>query len=467
MEQGDFNGAALVLETFLKQRPGNPEGSFALGVCYAQTGELARAEPLLRSFLSHSPADAEARTILGIVLLGSGQRREARVELESALRTQPGQFEATKALAHIESGDFNLEAVRRLLAPFEISPSFDTEARMMLAAALAAGGEEQKALRLMERTLSEDPRSPAEAYALATSVYLRRQDFKRALDVCERGIRLYPNSDRLERLYLSMQATQEFEDRVNKRLHGLRDADVLELVALGRILTDALYGRDRNLQETGRRLLERAVLLAPKDASVHYNLGRCLRVLNRWGAAIASFERALSLTQDDSLRALVFRQIGLAEEGRSRPAQAGAAYQAALEASRRAHSPMPEPPFALYQFLRTQGDQERANAVLDEILRLDPTFLPARAWLARKLADEEKTDAAIREAELVLRNASAQREDPANEQLLRQAHLLLFQLYSSVGQEAKASEHRQWLEAPEAKTAPRPPAAPASREKPQ
>jgi hypothetical protein len=64
---------------------------------------------------------------------------------------------------------------------------------------------------------------------------------------------------------------------------------------------------------------------------------------------------------------------------------------------------------------------------------------------AQALADAGRLEDAAGQAELIARHT-----DPANQQLLRAAHILLLKLYTKMGRPEQAARHQAWLRSAQA-----------------
>ena len=415
-----------------------PEALFGLGAACSQLGRLEEAQKALQRYLRLQPASADGHSALGLVLLTAGRRAAAKAELERALRLEPNSLETAKALAYIEMGEYNGERAIRLLKPFEASPEFDEGARLLLANGYAETGNPSAAASLLSPLLQRQPPPPPEVFVLAATSGARAGDTAFAERACALGLRLYLNSDEIEQRCLRV-ISMSFVTGLEASLRGSAE-DVPVLVLLGRLLTDIVESADAPIRQRALKLLEKAAALSPSDATVLYNLGRCLRVVARPEEAIPILERALAAHPNEELQTLIYTQIALSEHYLQHETRAENAFRRAIELNRRLPRHMPEPAFSFYTFLVDVDKGPDAAAVLDEILRWDPGFLPARMKRARKLADAGRLEEAAAQAEVVARNASS-----LDQELLRQAHILLLQICTKLGRREEAARHQAWL----------------------
>ena len=98
MQADRFSEALPLYDSVTKDVPDYAEAWFAIGMCYAHTGDAKRAEQSLQTFLRLQPLSADGHSALGLLLLSQQRIAEARAELEEALRLDPASTEAKEAL---------------------------------------------------------------------------------------------------------------------------------------------------------------------------------------------------------------------------------------------------------------------------------------------------------------------------------------------------------------------------------
>ena len=300
-------------------------------------------------------------------------------------------------------------------------------------------GRYAEAANIFDRQLAANPRSDSGAYALAAWSHLKNGDNARAADICEQGMRLYPDSD-IEGVYLSL-PRPFLVQRVSERIKALQNStpNVGELIALGRVLVDADPDHKTRANEIAEKLLSQAMALAPSSASARYNYGRALSVTNL-ERGLAEWEKALELLPDDELRLQILMKIGAAKleladfDGTER------AYKTALEINRRLPHHDLKAALEYVRFLQMQPRQAEAEELLRQVLAWNPLSPEAHAEKARLLANKREWEKAVEEGEFVLRTADD------NQELLRLAHLLLARAYHALNQPDKAQLHQSWLE---------------------
>ncbi len=439
MRAGKVAAAATAYERIIRQRPHFAEAYFALGVSYAQLGKLTEAASALRSYLKLSPNSADGHAMLGILLLGNSRIAEARPELEEALRLDSSQTEAAKALGRV----YNIEGVPAkvipLVGPLVKSPAADDEARRILARALLSTGDVTSANVILSRMLAAGPKISEQTYLLAGMAAKDAGDISKALEICERGLRAYPMSERIEGLYGSL-PPEVLVARTKQRAERLeRDPnDVDELIAIGRLMIVADQGRRSGALDAASNFLARAVELDPTNAMALFQDGRCLRAQTKTQEALAVFRKALPLARNAEMNMHVLAQIGVSETALDHAGAAREAFEESLRINRKLESPVPEDAFEYYKFLRQRGGKRESDALISEILRWEPLYAPALLERARELAARQQPQKAIEDALLVTKNS----EDP---ELLRSAHYFLVKTYHSLGEDKSAEVHAGWI----------------------
>lgn len=437
MQAGRFADAARGYEAWLKAHPDSKEVLLALGICYVQLGRQAEAVATLRRYLKLVPQSGAGHAALGIALLDGAKNEEAKAELEAAVRLNPKQADAVEALARIYLVEGKASEAASLLRPL-VEAGANEETRALLADALIKAGQAQAAVQLLERELKANSRTTPRLYALTGWAHLKAGNLAGVAEVCERGMRIYPDSE-IEAVYLSLPAPF-LAERIGARIERLQQApDVAELVAVGRVLIDADPARKTRANEIAQRLLAHAVRLAPDNASAHYNYGRALSQGDIRGA-LAEWEKALALNPADELRLQVLVKLGAAKLDLSDYEAAERAFQTALEINRKLPKRNPEVMLEYLRFLQLRARTAEAEALLREILSWNPLSPQAHLERAKLLAARGQWDKVVEEGEFVLRNAG---ED---EELLRSAHVLLARAYLRLNQPEKARQHQSWIE---------------------
>jgi tetratricopeptide (TPR) repeat protein len=291
---------------------------------------------------------------------------------------------------------------------------------------------------MLDRDIQANSRSAPQIYGMAAWAFLEAGDTAKAAEICEQGMRLYPDSD-IEAVYLSLPGPL-LAQRIGARIQRLQQApDVAELIAVGRVLTDADEARKTRANEIAQRLLAHAVELAPDNASARYNYGRALaeRTPQR---AVEEWERALTLRPDDDLRLRILTSLGRTRLDLDEAGAAEGAFKEALDLNRKLPKRNPDATLEYVRFLQLRSRMAEAETLLDEVLGWNPLSLQAHLERAKLLAVNKQWDKVVESAEFVVRNAGN------DEDVLRAAHVLLARAFILLKQPEKAEVHRAWIE---------------------
>jgi len=438
MKQGQYAQAAERYEAISAKDPKAAEAWFGLAVSYSQMQRPADATEAIRKYLKLEPDSADGRAILGLALQAQGRLPEARAELERAVCLDSSQIEALAALAHVHLLEGNPGKSVSLLQPLARSPAADPEIRLLMGSALARTGDYAAAVETLRPLTDASPPGPVQAFITTATALRKLGRSEEARLLCERAMRTYPNSVRLELVYLA-EPMPLLVVRIKERLKAVPPGAVglPEMIQLGRNIVDSDSARTAPLG-AAENLLSQAVRFAPGNASAWYYYSRCLFALTRFDDARAAVQKGLSLARDDEMRTLLHTQLGVVETNFLHFDRAGDAFRAAMEANRRLPSPLSESAFQYFEFLALQSRPQEAQAVIEEILRREPFFLPARLENAKYLASEDHLERAIQEGELVVRNTEDTR-------ILRSAHIFLAKTCHHAGRAQEAARHQDWI----------------------
>ena len=439
MKAGKVAAAAQAFEHILRLQPDFAEAYFALGVSYVQLGKSEEAAAALRSYLKLEPQSPDGHAVLGILLFDTHRIAEARPELEQAVRLDSSQSEAAEDLGRVYNLEGNPAKAVALLRPLVASGEADDQARAILARAFMSSGDAAAAAKLLDAVLAANPRSPLQTYLSAAAAARDAHDLPKALEICERGAKVYPNSEQLESLVVSFPA-EALHARTLQRLLDIKKNpnDVAELIAVGRIMMDTDKGRRASILDLGYQLLAHAVELDPENAAARYYYGRCLSAQMKPEEAEAAFGKALSYVHDDELQVRILGRMGFEETGLNHFDAAAETFRKSLELNRKLDHHIPESAFLYYKFLVLRERDAESRALLDEILRWEPLFMPALLERTKNYIAQEQPGKAADSALLVVRNA----EDP---ETLRAAHYLLVKIYRMTGDEKQAQVHANWI----------------------
>lgn len=150
-----------------------------------EEGDLERAREALQRVIETDPTDASALVDLGYLALGAGNGNEAAALFRQALEREPGNIDALRAIATIHGRAGRAEdAFDAASAVAEAQPG-DPLAVLELAELALDVGRLDEAASAFQRLRSVDDDPSHEVYAVhgLIEVELRRENWRRALDL--------------------------------------------------------------------------------------------------------------------------------------------------------------------------------------------------------------------------------------------------------------------------------------------
>jgi tetratricopeptide (TPR) repeat protein len=332
-----------------------------LGRAYGQVGKLLlaaelydQAEPHLLNAAALEPGQLAWPYFLAHAYRLKFQADKAISRFEEALRITPDHVPSLVWLGtlHVDNGRADL--AEPLLTKALSIDSRSTAALFELGKAALAAGDSARAVTQLEAALAADRGADGVHYALAMA-YRARGDEQRAAA----HLRLW----RDERVYPTDPLMAEITDL-------LKTAVVYEIRG-----TQAMD--DRKWSEAAA-LFREGLKVAPRDATLHQNLGTALYLAGDPRAAEAEFEEAVRLLPGYA-RPLFSLGVLMEERGRDQEAidrfSKAVASDPAMVAAR----------FSLADALRRSGKLEASVAQYAEIVKIDPSASQARFGQAMAL----------------------------------------------------------------------------------
>jgi predicted Zn-dependent protease len=150
-----------------------------------EEGDLERAREALQRLLAADPTDSSALVDLGYLALGAGNTDEAASLFRQALESEPGNIDALRAIATIHGRSGREEDAFEAASAVAAAQPDDPLAVVELAElALDLGRlDEASAAFQRLRTVDDDPSHEVYAFHGLIEVELRRENWRRALDL--------------------------------------------------------------------------------------------------------------------------------------------------------------------------------------------------------------------------------------------------------------------------------------------
>jgi tetratricopeptide (TPR) repeat protein len=332
-----------------------------LGRVYGQVGKLLlaaelydQAEPHLLNAAALEPGELAWPYFLAHAYRLRFHPDKAIARFEDVLRLKPDHVPALVWLGtmHVDNGRADL-AEPLLSKAVSLEPR-SAAALFELGKAALAAGDSARAVTHLEAALAADPGADGVHYALAMA-YRARGDEQRAAA----HVRLWKD----ERLYPADPLMAEITDL-------LKTAVVFEIRG-----TQAMD--DRKWTEAAA-LFREGLTVAPRDATLHQNLGTALYLAGDPRAAEAEFEEALRLLPG---YAKPLFSLGVLMEERGRDAEAIDRFSRAVASD----PTMVNARASLADALRRSGKLDAAITEYVEIVKIDPSASDARFGRAMAL----------------------------------------------------------------------------------
>ena len=353
------------------------------GRAYGQVGKLLlaaelyeQAEPYLLNAKVLEPAELAWPYYLAHAYRLKFQPDKALPFFEEVLRIKPDHVPALVWLGTLRVDEGRADLAEPLLAKAVSLEPRSAAALFELGKAALAAGDPARAVTQLEAALAADPGADGVHYALAMA-YRARGDEQRA----SAHVRLW----RDERLYPVDPLMAEITDL-------LKTAVVYEIRG-----TQAMD--DRKWADAAA-LFREGLKVAPRDATLHQNLGTALYLAGDPRAAEVEFEEAVRLSPGYA-KALFSLGVLMQERGRD---------QDAIDRFSRAVASDPAMVNArasLADALRRTGQLEASIAAYQEVIAMDPTASQARFGHAMALVRLRR----FPEARVVLEDATRTHPD--------------------------------------------------------
>jgi len=335
-------------EQSLRIDPNRADTYDAMAVVAIGGQEYDRALELARKAVSLNPALTSSRRHVAEALLALGKPREALDELQQALKAAPRDAEVHYLLgwARVQLGE--LDAAKK---DFETALQLDSRhapACYQLSAVNARLGLPEQAKVCRERfvRLRSESRDTAQKWVDDyDDLRLVRRQVAETCDIAARYYRAHQNQARAEQLWLRAAA-----------LDPNHAASRLQLAVLY-----AQAGRT----EAALELCKQAEASAPRDPTVHVNVGILGATLRRFDVAEAALRKACALAPDNAFAARLLCQVLLESSGN--PTEAAALARKAVD-----REPSAENYYVLGAAEARRGDGAAAVAAMRRAVELAP-----------------------------------------------------------------------------------------------
>lgn len=384
LEKGQYDKAADISRTILRQRPNEPDALHLLAVACHRMGDTESALRYSERAVKLNPSSADYASNLGRYYLSVGRLDQAVTALRQAVALNPHHSLAQFNLAQAMKGRGDTEAAIQTLRKFAASHPNDAPSWNHLGVLLSELGKHEEALQCFERADQLTPQSIEPQMNIGSSLLALHRPAD-ALPHLIRALELNPESvDVMTCLGCGLQA-----------LGHLQDAEQWFRSAMSRspkhFNARANYGlllAARRQHAEAAELFRKLAEEQPASHETWNNLGNALMELSRYDEALTAFERALAVKPDFYQ---VFTNMGNAYRRQGK-------FDAALAVSDRALRANPEFADGLNNkgvILLELGRLDEASTCFEHAIRVRPDFADALVNLSNVWRERQRLHKAV------------------------------------------------------------------------
>jgi tetratricopeptide (TPR) repeat protein len=399
--QGKPQAAVACLEDSIKQAPPADQAESlqaALGIAYAETGDLEKGLATLRDLVAAQPDSGDAHFRLGLLCARKGQPTDeeaAGVQFREALRLDNTLDVARIALGRVLISLQKFSDAMLVLLEYTRHQPKDAQGFYALGTAYQGLKKSDAAIDAFRRAVDLDPQDAAIHFNLGM-LLASTGKIDAAIRHLEAAERIQPSDPETHRelvLLLDKVGNQERARTERAKLAALKSSGDKEN-AIARFNEEAsqslLAGNAKAAAESYRKALQ----LNPRDAKLHYNLSLALGKLGDFASERKELDRTVEL---DPNIAVAQNQLGLLALRSGQQAEAEKRFKKALET---------DPTFSEAQsnlgvLYSQQGKNAEAASLFQQAIKNDPNYSKAYVNFGLLLAQQ----GALSDAEHQLRAA--------------------------------------------------------------
>jgi tetratricopeptide (TPR) repeat protein len=373
--EGKAQAAVACLEDAMKQAPPDQVERLqaALGIAYAENGEMERALATLKNLVASQPDSADAHFNLGSLYAREGRLagEAAAVEFREALRLDTSMDVARIGLGRVLIALEQYPAAVPVLLEYIHRQPKDAQGLLALGLAYQGLKKSDQAMNALERASALDPKDAAIHFNLGMALASTGKD-QDAIEQLQAAERINPSDPEThqELALLWEKGGDEVHAHAERaKLASLR-SDREKETAIGKFNEDAnrylLAGNAKAAAESYRKALQ----LNPHAATLHYNLSLALDRMGDFSSERGELQRAVEL---DPTLAAAQNQLGLLALRDGHQAEAEQCFKKALAI---------DPKFAEAQsslgvLYSQQGKHEEAATLFQQATKNDPRYTKA------------------------------------------------------------------------------------------
>lgn len=380
--QGRLDEADQLLKKVTELDPKDADTQLGYVQFLATQRDVDKAEAALKSFITTNPDAGKLRLALGQLYESTERVDQARQTYAELAKHSPKSVEGLAGrnrMAALDIRGNKVEAGRAEIESILKDAPDDANALLLRSGLRFADGKFDDAIGDLRLVLRKQPDNDR-ALLLLAQAYVRKNDLALAKDTYRRLLEVAPDSaDGLQQLAVLYVGDKEFgeaEALLRKRLEKKPD----DLIASGRLVEILMaQGQTAKAEEEARRM----TALTNQTGVGDFSLGRVLAQKKDYNAAAAAFQKSVNAREGDPLPL----------EGLVRSLLAAGKKDEAISALNEQLDNSNNQLFAKFLLggiYGQQGDQSKAEAYLEDVLKEKPDSVVAWASLAGTYKDRDK-----------------------------------------------------------------------------
>ncbi|MEQ1803362.1 MAG: tetratricopeptide repeat protein [Gammaproteobacteria bacterium] len=379
--QGRVDEADQLLKKFTEVDPKDADKQLGYVQFLATQRDKEKAEAALKAFIEINPDAGKLRLALGQLYETTERPDEARKTYVALAERSPKSVEGLAGRNRIAAMDIRagkMDAGREAIDDILKDAPDDASALLLRSGVRFSEGKFDDAVGDLRLVLRKEPQNDR-ALLLLAQAYVRKNDLALAKDTYRRLLEVAPDSpdglQQLAALYVADKEFAEAESLLRKRLAKQPD----DLIASGRLVEILMaQGQTAKAEEEARRM----TALTNQTGVGDFSLGRVLAQKKDYDAAAASFQKSVDAREGDPLplEGLVRSLLAAGKQG-----DAITALNKQLDSGQNELFSK----FLLGGIYGQQGDQAKAEAYLEDVVKEKPDSVVAWASLAGIYKDRE------------------------------------------------------------------------------
>lgn len=225
LSQGNEEQARKAFESALQTAPAYLPAALALAQLDMKAGNAKQAESHIKKIISLQPKNIGAHMALaGLHAQAGASKADRKRELSELISKMPTEVRPRIALVELQASDREFQAaVETAKAAVERLPD-NPEALKSLANAYQLSGNDEEAIKALNRLGTVQPRSPEPAMLLA-ALYARRGDLSNATQQLKRALNIRPNLPAAQAALVSTEISRGNLQEARKLAGAIRERD--------------------------------------------------------------------------------------------------------------------------------------------------------------------------------------------------------------------------------------------------